>query len=74
MADSIMCRDIRVKYEFESASGARVVNATICDFYTLPAVVRGVKDAGYKVVCVDERYREEGTRMPIDDGWSRIQK
>lgn len=66
-------RELRVRYELPTASGRTVIHAVVCSFQTLMVHVRKIKDAGYKVVGIDERYRKENEWIELDEGWTEIE-
>lgn len=65
-------RELRVRYELPTAAGRTVVHAVVCQFPTLMVHVRDIRAAGYKLLGIDERYREETNRMELDKGWSEV--
>jgi hypothetical protein len=70
----MLVRDLRVRYEVPTAMNSVAVHGVVCTFQTLGVWVRKIKDVGYKLVGVDERYRDEKEWIPLDEGWTEIQK
>ncbi len=65
-------RELRVRYELTSAAGFPVVHAVVCQFPTLMVHVNKIREAGYKLLGVDERIRDEKDRLELDEGWQPV--
>ena len=65
-------RELRVRYELETAMGRKVVHAVVCSFQTLMVHVRDIKRVGYKIVGIDERFRDDKEWMELDEGWQEL--
>lgn len=75
IAERVQIHELRVRYEVpEMFGGSPVVNAIVCKFQTVKVWLDKVKDAGYKLVGVDERYRYEDEQMEFDEGWKEISR
>lgn len=65
-------KEIRIRYELETASGAKTVNAVITDEYGIDRYKAEIERVGYRLVGIDERVRDEHTWMPLNEGWKEI--
>lgn len=65
-------REIRVRYELKTASGASEVHAVVTDVYNIKRYTDEIKRCGYTLVGIDERHRDEHTWMPLNEGWTQI--
>lgn len=65
-------REFRVRYSLKTSLGYDVVHGVICDLYHVKDYVDKVKEVGYKLIGIDERYREDDERTPLDYGWNVI--
>lgn len=66
-------RELRIRYEVpEMFSGRPIVHAVICEFPMLKVWTDKVKEARYKLVGIDERFREQEDRSTLDEGWHEI--
>ena len=68
----MIIRELRVRYEVPTAMGRTVIHAVVCRFPALGVHVRGIKEAGLKLIGVDERFREESRWQELDEGWTEI--
>ena len=67
-------RELRIRYELFSAMGNRIIHAVVCRFDTLKVNADKIADAGYRIVGIDERYRDEKEFVELDEGWKEIAK
>lgn len=65
-------KEIRIRYELETASGNKEVNAVYTDEYSIDLFKAEIERVGYRLVGIDERTRDEHTWMPLDKGWKEI--
>ena len=70
----IKIRELRIRYELPTASGGTVIHGIVCSFQTLAVRIREIKEVGYRVVGVDERFHDEKERVPLDEGWVEVAK
>ena len=67
-------RELRVKYELETAMGFKEIHGVVCNINSVKSWTDKIKDAGYRLVGIDERYRDEDKWIPLSDGWKPIIK
>lgn len=71
----VTIRELRVRYEVPLMFGnGTAVHAVVCSFQTVKVWTDKIKDVGYKMVGIDERFREEKEWIPLDEGWTEIQR
>lgn len=68
----MIVRDMRIRYELKSASGKPVVNAVVCCFDTLKPWADKIRETGYRIVGIDERFHEHSERPELDEGWLEV--
>jgi len=69
----MMIRELRIRYEVhEMFSGRPIIHAVVCRFNTLKVWTDKIKDAGLKIVGIDERFRKENQWIELDEGWNEI--
>lgn len=66
----MIIRELRVRYKLKTASGREVVHGIVCDIYTLKRWVDKAKEVGYPIVGIDERFRDDGKFMELNEGWT----
>ena len=65
-------RELRVRYELPTGMGGTAVNAVVCEFNTLKCWTDKIKKVGYKLVGIDERFRDIDEWVELDEGWTEI--
>ena len=70
----MVVRELRVRYGLKNSANREVIHAVICTIWDLKYYTERVKECGYRLVGIDERYRDEDVRMPLSDGWTVIKE
>lgn len=65
----IVIRELRVRYELKTAMGNTAIHAIVCRFPLLKPYADKIKDAGYKIIGIDERLRNKDVWMPLSRNW-----
>jgi len=68
----MVIRELRVRYELDTAMGNKEIHGVVCNFNTVKPWIDKVKDAGYRLVGIDERFRNEDKWMPLSEGWKSL--
>ena len=66
----MIIRELRVRYKLKTASGREVVHGIVCDLHSVKHWVDKAKEVGYPLVGIDERFRDDGKFMELNEGWT----
>ena len=70
-------RELRVRYYvpemFHPNDRSRdALHAIICNFNTIKSYVMDIRNAGYRIAGIDERFRDERNYISQFDGWTEL--
>ena len=68
----MVIRELQIRYALKTANGFEVIHGIICGFCDLKYYIDRVKECGYRLVGIDERFRKEDEPMPLSEGWHTI--